>query len=179
MCFFGPACISTAAEKVFGCCLPTRIGACEAESDHFSQGKNASLHSLQKWTIIPSLREYRMDLTFSFQNESDYLGVELAGEWNLEGLKYFAQTLLSRAKDRGQKTILIDALKTNTAPTIGTSFFYGEYISTLFLGFKIALVIRREFITGLFENVAVNRGVLLSVFEDRQSALIWLLPPEK
>jgi hypothetical protein len=116
-----------------------------------------------------------MEFNYHIQEESSYLNVDLDGEWDLEGLKSFADALLSRAKDRGCKKILIDGLKTNTAPTTSVSFFYGQYIATFFIGFKIALVIKKEYISGLFENVAVNRGVFMSVFCDRQSALQWLL----
>jgi hypothetical protein len=116
-----------------------------------------------------------MNFVFIFQDGSGYLNVDLAGEWNLDDLKGFAKALHVHVKDSGYRKILIDALKTNTAPNAGSSFFYGEYISTLFLGFRIALVIRKEFISGLFENVAVNRGVILSVFDDKRSALQWLL----
>lgn len=116
-----------------------------------------------------------MSFLYNFQDESEYLRVELAGEWNLDELKGFARAIQFRVKESGHKKILIDALQTHTVPNLSISFFYGEYISTLFLGFKIALVIRKEFISGLLENVAVNRGVFLSVFSDKQSALPWLL----
>ena len=116
-----------------------------------------------------------MNLLFTFRDEPEYLNVDLTGDWNLDDLKGFAKAVHLRTKDSGQRRILIDALNTNTAPDTSSSFFYGEYISTLFSGFKIALVIRKEFISGLLENVAVNRGVFLSVFSDKQSALKWLL----
>jgi hypothetical protein len=113
-----------------------------------------------------------------FRDESGYLRVELSGEWNLGELKGLAKTIQIRVEEGGHRKILIDALRTTTAPNLSSSFFFGEYISTLFLGFKIALVIRKEFISGLLENVAVNRGVFLSVFSDKQSALKWLLSDE-
>jgi hypothetical protein len=116
-----------------------------------------------------------MNLISSFKDEPGHLGVNLTGDWNLEDLKDFSKALHARAREKGYHKILIDALQTNTAPNTSSSFFYGEYVSTMFSGYKIALVIRKEFISGLFENVAVNRGVFLSVFTDRQSALQWLL----
>ena len=116
-----------------------------------------------------------MNFTFDIRAESGYLNVDLAGEWNLDELKGFAEALHLRVTDGGQKKILIDALRTTTPPNTSSSYRYGDFISTMFFGYKIALVIRKEFITGLFENVAVNRGVFLSVFHDKQSALQWLL----
>jgi len=119
--------------------------------------------------------ENRMNLIFSFKDEAEYLSADLSGEWDLEDLKGFARAVLSRVKDSGYKRILIDATKTNTKPDTSASFFYGEYVSTMFQGIKIALVMREEFISGLFEDVAVNRGAFLSVFKDRPGALQWLL----
>ncbi len=116
-----------------------------------------------------------MKLLFDFQDESGYLNVDLTGEWNLDDLKDFAKALHLHVNESGHGKILINALKTTTAPNTISSYFYGDFISTLFLGFKIALIMKKEFISGLFENVAVNRGVFLSVFADPQSALQWLL----
>jgi hypothetical protein len=116
-----------------------------------------------------------MNFSFNIRDESGYLNVDLSGEWNLDELKGFAEALHLRVKDGGHRKILIDAMRTTTPPDTSSSYFYGDYISTKFFGFKIALVIRKEFISGLFENVAVNRGVFLSVFHDKPSALQWLL----
>ncbi|RPJ03263.1 MAG: hypothetical protein EHM28_15620, partial [Spirochaetaceae bacterium] len=64
-----------------------------------------------------------MSLHFTFRDEPEYLRVDITGEWKLEDLKRFAEAVHLRTKDSAQKTIFIDALKTNTAPDISSSFF--------------------------------------------------------
>jgi hypothetical protein len=67
-----------------------------------------------------------MSLLFGFHDEPGYLNVDLTGEWNLDDLKSFAKALHLHVRESGHKNILIDALKTNTPPDTGSSFFYGE-----------------------------------------------------
>jgi hypothetical protein len=73
--------------------------------------------------------------------------------------------------ESGYRTIWVYTSKTETDPSAIASFIHGSHAATLFPGFHTALVIRKEFITQLFENVAVNRGVMLSVFDNIENAM--------
>jgi hypothetical protein len=117
-----------------------------------------------------------LEFTYSFHKESGFLLAKMAGDWDLEQLKQFASELHANVKDWGYRSILIDAQQTTTYPKNRDRFLYGEYVATLFRGYKIALTIKKEYISSLFENVAFNRGVIISIFDNAQDAMRWLMP---
>jgi hypothetical protein len=115
-----------------------------------------------------------MDFSYSIQEEPDYLSAEIVGAWDLQNLKSISDELAKRARESNYRYVLIDGLKTTTKPKMSDRFFLGIYIAPLFRGIGIAMVYRKEFTTRFFENVAWNRGVQISIFHDKESAIKWI-----
>jgi hypothetical protein len=116
-----------------------------------------------------------MDLPYSLHDEEGFLACEFIGEPDLDKLKAFANAIFAHIKDQGTRSILIDALRVETSPDNRDRFLYGEYIAQFFKNYRIALVIRKEFINRSFENVAWNRGVDINIFDNREEAMRWLI----
>jgi hypothetical protein len=116
-----------------------------------------------------------MKLSVSTKEESGYLFSEAAGEWDLEGLKGFADGVVAEARNRGYDRVLVDASRISRAPQEYGRFRLGEHVASVLVGIKAAVLTRGgEQGDKLFENTAVNRGAWISIFTDKQTALKWL-----
>jgi len=116
-------------------------------------------------------------IQIDFIDEAEYLLVELSGEWDdtHEGVE-INHLVSERAKDRGNKLILVDRRNLSEPITQNARYAAGETIAKLFgPPFRIAFVLPHDEMTTFGEDVAVNRGATVRVFSDMEEAKRWLL----
>jgi len=104
-----------------------------------------------------------------------YLSCTIVGNWTIEGM----QIILDLIKVEALKTEMTHILLNMNHVTLPSSEFIryktGVYASTLFSGtYKIAIYTVASNITRFGENVAVNRFLDLSVFDNESDAIGWL-----
>lgn len=109
--------------------------------------------------------------------DATHFVVTSAGPPSLDEL---TQTLARLAELRRQHQIdkiLVDSRARNGQPSVSSIYRGGELLAERFgLGTRVAVLVRRiEGDHRLFENVAVNRGATVAFFDDKESALGWLL----
>jgi hypothetical protein len=104
-----------------------------------------------------------------------YIKFYLTGDSLLEDIIDIITTMERMSKENNRTKILIDAVNV-TPPTQLERFRMGEIAaSTDKHKNRIALFTKPEIINKFFENVAVNRGVSITVVGSEQEALDWLL----
>jgi hypothetical protein len=116
-----------------------------------------------------------MNLSIDIQEESGYLACTITGKWITDELKNFINTLSAELKKRGYSRILADMSLVSGPPPEMDRFNLGKYVASVLCNVKIAIVYRKVFTNKFFEDTAVNRGALIKVFPDKQTALQWLM----
>ena len=125
-----------------------------------------------------------MDVNYSVG--SDYLKAVTSGEFELESAKdRFAQVLELVEQHKVHK-ILFDGFDITGDPMVIERFYYGEFVAESVNGLllrgwqgptpQFAYLLKEPQLDPyrLGETVAVNRGVNLKAFDNRDEALAWL-----
>jgi hypothetical protein len=115
-----------------------------------------------------------MDLSMDTQEGSGYLSCTITGKWVTDELKNYADTIYAELTARGYRRLLADMSSVSGPPPELDRFSMGEYVASALLGIKVAIVYRKVYANNFFEDTAVNRGALLRVFPDKETALAWL-----
>jgi len=116
-----------------------------------------------------------MNLSIDIQEGSNYLACTITGKWVTGELKNYTDTVYAELMKLGYKRLLADMSLVSGPPPEMDRFDMGKYIASALRGIKIAIVYRKVYANKFFEDAAVNRGALVSVFPDKQTALQWLL----
>jgi hypothetical protein len=117
-----------------------------------------------------------METEISFSVLESHLLVSLAGKYPALELKELLTQIRNKADDCQRTEILIDAILIEAPRSEMERYVVGEMFAALFrTDQRIAVVYRPELINRFAENVAVNRGAQLAVFDSVASALPWLL----
>jgi len=128
-------------------------------------------------TSVAPRRQNEMDLMnteISFQVYADYLQVTLTGAYPVE--RELLETLRDEAQRVNRENILVNAFGLASPRTEIDRFWLGKTIADVFTHrFKIAALVRHEFISSAAENTAVNRGARFFVTSDEKTALRWLI----
>lgn len=104
------------------------------------------------------------------------LSVTVCGEWDFEEAQAEMEAMRAVADKRGQRRILVDVRDMSPQTSYASRFSTGEYIARLFPEpFRVAVIDSPEFVDGIVENVAVNRGACFAAFSEEKAALEWLL----
>lgn len=118
-----------------------------------------------------------MVLQFTIDEGPGYLIVEIKGQWDQKGAEKIIDAICEAAIKRSHARIFIDTCGVMLPENDTTYFFTGKYAAKI-LGrpFKIAaLKTRRLHKDSFAETVALNRGVNVKTFFDKEAALKWLL----
>lgn len=124
-----------------------------------------------------------MEITLSIRDDG-LLYATYSGEFSLaEAEETFLQILEAVERHKLRK-VVVDGIAITGAPSTFERFLYGEFVAEKVntLRERTALSPRFAYILippvrdpGRFgENVAVNRGMIIKTFEDRDNALEWL-----
>ncbi|HKO87295.1 MAG TPA: hypothetical protein VJU83_02140 [Burkholderiales bacterium] len=100
------------------------------------------------------------------------------GEVSWDEMNSARADLNQRAQTLGLKRMLVDASSMTVLPSVTEQFeFVSEHPSNLPRGVRLAIVMRPALLQGaLFsEQVSVNRGVAMKVFDSVASARQWLI----
>jgi hypothetical protein len=119
-----------------------------------------------------------MNLSIDAQEGSNYLTCTVTGKWVTDELKNYTNTVYAELMKLGHGRLLADMSLVSGPPPEMDRFDMGKYIASTLRGIKIAIVYRKVYDNKFFEDAAVNRGALVSVFPDKQTALQWLLGKE-
>ena len=117
-------------------------------------------------------------MEFSFQETADYLTITATGPWTTSEMPWQIERIKDEAESRNYRLLLIDLLNIDYPENETTRFISGENVAKLLPPpFRIAVLSTPEKINRFGENVAVNRGAVMTVFSDKTTALNWLLEP--
>jgi hypothetical protein len=119
-----------------------------------------------------------MPIDHQIQDEGSILKVKAVGTCdNLGQLKEFMLAMHQAALSAGLTRVLVDERELRYHLSITDSFKSGKFVAeTAPLGSKIAVVCSLEGKVGtkFWETVAVNRGLMVRVFDDVEDAEEWL-----
>jgi|WetSurMetagenome_2_1015567.scaffolds.fasta_scaffold1096877_1 hypothetical protein len=124
-----------------------------------------------------------MGIAFTSRLDGGILFVDASGfDDSLDDVKLYASGVIDLCLHSGTDLILCD--ETGVDYRLGTFDLYdlGSYFSSnVPFSARVAIVCKPDFFseTVFFENVVVNRGHVLKIFKDSESAKQWLLFPEK
>ena len=108
----------------------------------------------------------------------DYVRVAAFGEYSLEQLFEFINSIKIEALKAKRDRVLIDPIGVAGKMTEADRFMAGRHIADVFgPSLKAACVMQAEDITKLGELTAVNRGARFFVTSSEMEALKWLLQP--
>ena len=116
--------------------------------------------------------------------ESGLLRVDASGEFSLTGAKQAFLEMLEAVAQHKSEKILLDGRNVTGRPGDMERFYYGEFAAgeTRRIVVEHKIVPRFAYViheplrdpTRLGETVAVNRGMILKVFETPEDAIEWL-----
>ena len=117
-----------------------------------------------------------MDFTFRFLRPGGYLKAEASGPYSRSQFFTLAEAVAREADAAGQGRVLVDIRQVAGDIPFIDRYDLGVHCAGVLRSLHgLAVVCRAELITGLFENVTVNRGLNASVQADADAALAWLL----
>ena len=121
-----------------------------------------------------------MEWKFVINDENKYLEVITSGVADVDSSLNMATSIASEMKSHQFKKVLID--HRNLSGVIGSTMDIYNRPKALKdsgaeFGSKIAEIIKPEHVKlfRFFETVCVNRGFQVSIFQDKEKALSWLL----
>ena len=121
-----------------------------------------------------------MSINFNIKDEDNLFRVVSAGSCeDLSQLKEYVITIHNAVMASTKTKILVDEAQLEYKLSTVDSFYSGRFVSSLNpKPIKIAVVCKSEGWDDakFWETVAVNRGVMVQVFKDIDSAENWLLP---
>jgi hypothetical protein len=113
-----------------------------------------------------------------FRLEGDVLHVRLSGEFPSERLDRegsLFQPLVDACVSHNSKKALIDARDLRIGIDALGVFRAGKDAAALTrVGLRVAILAREDMLDPLFDDVAFNRGGVVSIFMDMDTALEWL-----
>jgi len=118
-----------------------------------------------------------MLLQEDIQVKKDYVFLKFSGIYSgLEGVPELMRTVVGLAISNSLKNILIDLTEVKGKLPGSDAFELGELAAKIWgYNLKIAIIYRPADITGMFENVAVNRGGNVRVISTVEEGEKWLL----
>ncbi len=120
-------------------------------------------------------KERTLATQLSFEIFDEYIKFYLNGDSLFEDILDIITTIERISKENNRTKILINAVNISS-PTQMERFRMGEIAAAVDKHKnRIALFTKPEIINKFFENVAVNRGVSITVVPGEQEALDWLL----
>jgi hypothetical protein len=100
------------------------------------------------------------------------------GQVSLSETVEFGKNICDSAEERGLRKVLLDCRALEGELSVTERFILGktiaEYCVARSIAAKVAIIGNPPTVTGLAAEVARNRGMLVAVFSERQSALDWL-----
>lgn len=128
-------------------------------------------------------------LSISITVEQDYLRVTCTGTYSLHSAKQTFLEVLDAVKSNHVSKVLMDGAAVTGKPTTMERFNYGEFVSGEYRKFAQTTGLSPRFAYVLYlpvidpqrfgENVAVNRGMNVRIFDNFNEAYGWLNINEK
>jgi hypothetical protein len=116
-----------------------------------------------------------MSINLSYRQEPNHLFVEVSGNWTSESAIHVIENVRIEAIKRNITSILFDVRELSKPDNELTRFVTGEHFAKILCPpFVSAVLVRSEIYNKFAENVAVNRGAILTVLFDEESALEWI-----
>jgi hypothetical protein len=116
-----------------------------------------------------------LTIQVSFEVFDEYIKFCLTGDNLFAGINDIVTTIAKLSEENNRTKILIDAVNVSS-PSQMERFHMGEIIASIDKHKnRTALFTKPEYINKFFENVAVNRGVRVTVVGSEKEALEWLL----
>ena len=118
-----------------------------------------------------------MAYEISFDEKNEILSLSHFGDYDMQELGEGRAKVTDELKQRKTTRLLVDTSNVNhDMSTLNHFEFTSSNVKFIPVGVAIALVINPKFQSdGKFvENVAVNRGINMKVFFDRNTAIHWL-----
>jgi hypothetical protein len=119
-----------------------------------------------------------MHCTVTYDKENDYVVASCEGVLNIEAMSEIARKIVEKAKEHGCKKLLNDLRKVKLEVDTMEIFKSPDTLQEQGIDRNMmrAVVVdeKHEGDFHFFETVAVNRGHLMRVFTDYNSAITWL-----
>jgi hypothetical protein len=125
-----------------------------------------------------------MSIQLNMQFESGLLRVDISGEFSLEDAKQAFLEMLAAVVQHQAEKILLDGRNLTGNPRDMERFYYGEFAATetrrIYVEHKIVPRFAYVLLEPLRdparygETVAINRGMIIKVFETPEDAIEWL-----
>ena len=122
-----------------------------------------------------------MNMKYNFEHKQSFLLLTIFGHYNIDEFKFIPKIVRDECEKENINKVIVNALNvTGTDISTMDRFFFGEEVARL-LGSKIkaALVWPQQHIDKFGETVAVNRGGILCVLNNIESAEKWLFEEER
>jgi hypothetical protein len=106
-----------------------------------------------------------------------YLNLTISGTFSLEAAKQSVDMLAEACNKESCYSVLFDCRPMTGEMPMFDKYKIGEYgAKVLPHVIRVAMLGREDQVSpdGFFENVAVNRGMILKVFSDEKKAVEWL-----
>lgn len=115
------------------------------------------------------------ELSYVVQAAGDRLHVNVRGDFNPDALFRMVDEIESRCSEAGLSRAFVDFREVGPPKSEFHRFAVGSYVAQrMQYRVRVAILWRKEYVTGLLENSALNRGGLLRVFETEAEADAWL-----
>jgi hypothetical protein len=132
--------------------------------------ESTNQQAMVRWEEVTTMK-----LSIDLQEDAGYLVCTVTGQWATDELKDYIETIHAELMTHGYRRILADMSLVSGPPPEMDRFYMGEYIASVFHGIKTAIVYKKIYANKFFEDTAVNRGALIKVFPDKETALQWLM----
>ncbi|MCK6472599.1 MAG: hypothetical protein L6R28_12715 [Planctomycetes bacterium] len=117
-----------------------------------------------------------MPVAIEVSREPDYAELKVAGPWTEATARQVIDRARMEADGAGQQRILLDLTDFEPPKDEMVRYYSGVYLAEVLLPpFRIGAFSKPSSINRFAMTVAVNRGVCISVFPERQAAVDWLL----
>lgn len=118
-----------------------------------------------------------MKSNYYFEKENNHIVMNVSGEYDFDDFVTYLKIIYAKCEDEGIYKMIFNVLdvKGIDVPTIERYYLGIETAQQLNYKVKLAVIWHKEYTTHLAETVAVNRGGIVSVFENTETALKWLL----
>ena len=109
-------------------------------------------------------------------DDGGYYLVKYVGLRTLPKIKALLREVEENAKKTGVYTYLFDLRESEEGFTVSDKYALGVHLAALFGNtYRVAVVLRKEHVTGFVENVSTNRGATaLTITDDETKARAWM-----
>ena len=119
-----------------------------------------------------------MGATVAWSPQEEIIVVEEHDEVTEQDFVQSIDAIRRLSQQHGCLGVLVDTTRQTTATDLSNLYERGAHAAARLqiLGLSLAIVVSERLRKPheFFENVAVNRGVTVQIFDDRQAALAWL-----